>query len=51
VLARGFSYTTDARGRVLKDAAEVAEGEVVITRLAAGRLESVVRRAEPAGRA
>ncbi len=51
VLARGFSYTTDASGRVLKDAAEVAEGEVVITRLAAGQLESVVRRAEPAGRA
>lgn len=51
VLARGFSYTTDASGRVLKDAAEVAEGEVVITRLAAGQLQSVVRRAEPAGRA
>ena len=51
VLARGFSYTTDAAGRVLKDASEVAEGEVVITRLAAGSLESVVRRSEPTGRA
>ena len=43
VLARGFSYTTNAAGRVLTDAAEVSEGEELVTRLAQGTVKSVVR--------
>jgi exodeoxyribonuclease VII large subunit len=43
VLARGFSYTTNAAGRVLTDAAEVSEGEELVTRLAKGVVKSVVR--------
>jgi exodeoxyribonuclease VII large subunit len=42
VLARGFSYTTNAEGRVLKDAAEVGEGEELVTRLAKGTVKSIV---------
>lgn len=44
VLARGFSYTTDAQGSVLKSADDVSDGAVVVTRLAEGRFESVVRK-------
>lgn len=43
VLARGFSYTTNADGRVLKDAEEVKEGEEMLTRLAKGTVRSVAR--------
>jgi exodeoxyribonuclease VII large subunit len=43
VLARGFSYTTNAEGRVLKDAAEVNEGDPLITRLAQGTVRSVAK--------
>jgi exodeoxyribonuclease VII large subunit len=43
VLARGFSYTTNAEGRVLKDAAEVKEGDPLITRLAQGTVRSVAK--------
>lgn len=42
VLARGYSYTTDAQGHVLRDPAELVEGERVITRLAQGSFESIV---------
>jgi exodeoxyribonuclease VII large subunit len=44
VLARGFSYTTNAEGRVLTDAAEVKEGEELVTRLAKGGVRSVAKR-------
>lgn len=43
VLTRGFSYTTNADGRVLTDAAEVKEGEELVTRLAKGTLRSIVK--------
>jgi exodeoxyribonuclease VII large subunit len=46
VLARGYSITTDgATGKVLRDAADVAPGQKLQTRLAKGR---VLSRAEPA---
>ncbi|MCB1276433.1 exodeoxyribonuclease VII large subunit [Prosthecobacter sp.] len=43
VLARGFSFTTNADGRVLKDADEVKEGDELITRLAQGSVRSVAK--------
>lgn len=43
VLSRGFTYTTNASGRVLKSTKEVREGEVLTTRLADGVLRSVVQ--------
>ncbi len=44
VLARGYSITRDASGSVITDAANVRPGESVTTTLAAGWLESEVRR-------
>ena len=44
VLARGYSITRDAQGKVLVDAARVTEGDRLTTRLARGTLESEVRR-------
>ncbi len=44
VLARGYSLTRNARGDVLLDAAQIAEGETVVTTLARGSFESEVRR-------
>lgn len=46
VLSRGFSYTTDASGVVIKDAHDLREGEVLNTRLAKGTVRSVVRAKE-----
>lgn len=43
VLARGFSYTTNAAGRVLTNADEVMNGEVLATRLAHGTVRSIVK--------
>lgn len=43
VLARGFSLTRDARGRLLRDPSGLAPGERIHTRLAAGELESEIR--------
>lgn len=43
VLARGFSYTTNADGKVLKDAAEVKAGDELVTRLAQGAVRSVAK--------
>ncbi len=40
VLARGFSYTTDAKGKVLTDADDVKAGDEIVTRLAKGTLRS-----------
>jgi len=42
VLARGFSYTLTAAGKVVTSADEVAEGEVIRTHLARGSVESRV---------
>jgi exodeoxyribonuclease VII large subunit len=44
VLARGYSITRAADGRVLRDSAAVAEGERLITTLARGWVESEARR-------
>jgi exodeoxyribonuclease VII large subunit len=44
VLARGYSITRDAHGKVVADSARVAEGDVVHTTLARGWIESAVRR-------
>lgn len=42
VLARGFSFTMNSAGKVVKDAAEVKEGEEITTRLAKGTVKSRV---------
>lgn len=42
VLARGFSMTTDATGKAINDADKVRTGDMLITRLARGRVASVV---------
>jgi len=44
VLARGYSITLDAGGKVLTDAARVREGDRITTRLSRGALESEVKR-------
>jgi exodeoxyribonuclease VII large subunit len=42
VLSRGYSITTDERGRVLRSSAETKVGRAVIVRLAAGQLRGRV---------
>ncbi len=42
VLARGFSMTLDAQGRVILDADQVAAGDKITTRVAQGSITSVV---------
>jgi len=42
VLARGFSMTTDSKGRVVTDASQVRTGDLLITKVAEGRISSVV---------
>ncbi len=44
VLARGYSLTTDERGRPLTDAAQLRAGQRVRTQLARGAFESTVER-------
>jgi len=46
VLARGYSITRAADGAVLRDAAQVREGEQISTTLARGRVESQVLKKE-----
>jgi exodeoxyribonuclease VII large subunit len=41
VLARGFSYTTDAQGKVIQNAEEVQSGQALVTRLRHGRITSI----------
>ena len=48
VLARGYSLTHAADGRLLKDAEAVGVGETITTRLAAGELVSRVEQVRPA---
>lgn len=43
VLARGFSMTTDAEGRLLKSASQVAAGDEIVTHMADGEVRSVVK--------
>ncbi|HEY6966646.1 MAG TPA: exodeoxyribonuclease VII large subunit [Burkholderiales bacterium] len=42
VLARGYSLTLNAKDEIVRDAAQVAEGERIVTTLARGSLESQV---------
>jgi exodeoxyribonuclease VII large subunit len=42
VLERGFSITMDAAGTVLRSAAQAGEGDLLVTRLAEGELQSRV---------
>lgn len=42
VLQRGYSYTTDAQGTILRKAGQVAPGQLIHTHLAAGQLASRV---------
>lgn len=42
VLARGFSLTTDASGKAITDASRVRVGDMLITKLANGKVSSVV---------
>jgi len=44
VLARGYSLTRNARGEVVRDAAALAEGEVVTSTFSRGWAESVVKK-------
>lgn len=41
ILARGFSYTTDADGKVIQDASDVGSGEILVTRLQRGQVKSM----------
>lgn len=43
VLARGFSMTTDAEGRVIKSAKEAVAGDTIVTHMADGEIRSVVK--------
>jgi exodeoxyribonuclease VII large subunit len=42
ILRRGFSITLNARGKAVKCAGDVAPGETITTRLAAGEVASTV---------
>jgi len=44
VLARGYSYTTTLTGRLVKSVGDVAEGQLIRTRLSDGAIESQVQR-------
>jgi exodeoxyribonuclease VII large subunit len=44
VLTRGYSVTTDASGRTITSSSDVANGDVIRTRLQEGEIESIVTR-------
>jgi len=46
VLGRGYSITRDGAGRVLRDAAQAREGELILTTLARGAIQSQVKKRE-----
>jgi len=48
ILERGYSITTDDRGRVLRDAASLSRGDSLTTRLAKGTVRSTVSGDAPA---
>ena len=50
VLARGYSLTVNLNGEIVRDDAQVDEGERIVTTLAKGKLESQVKRRLAAGR-
>lgn len=44
ILERGYSVTYDSNGRVLKDPADVQNGELILTKTANGELHSLVQK-------
>jgi exodeoxyribonuclease VII large subunit len=50
LLARGYSMTTDGRGRLIKSSRDVAPGDTLLTRFADGQVRSLVQPGEGAGR-
>jgi exodeoxyribonuclease VII large subunit len=50
VLARGFTYTTRADGRLVRRTADAAHGEELVTHVTDGQIRSVVRRGAGSGR-
>lgn len=42
ILSRGFSYTTDEQGKVIRDAKDVQSGQTLITKLQSGAVKSTV---------
>jgi len=46
VLARGYSITRDAAGKVLRDASKTAQGDLIFTTLAHGSVQSKVKKTE-----
>ncbi|MBT5656730.1 MAG: exodeoxyribonuclease VII large subunit, partial [Phycisphaerae bacterium] len=46
VLSRGYSVTTDARGRLIRDCDAVACGDELLTRLVDGTIRSTVTDSE-----
>jgi exodeoxyribonuclease VII large subunit len=46
VLSRGYSVTTDARGRLVRDCDAVARGDELLTRLVDGSIRSTVTGSE-----
>ena len=49
VLERGFSITRDAKGRIVRDARQLAPGDRLTTRLAEGEIRSTVDEIHPSG--
>ena len=43
-LDRGYAIVMDEQGKILRDAAETAEGELIEARLAVGRIRAKVQR-------
>lgn len=50
LLARGYSMTTDGRGRLIKSSRDVAPGHTLLTRFADGQVRSLVQPGADAGR-
>ena len=49
-LGRGYSVTTTPGGKVIRDASQLAEGERIVVRFAAGQVQAVVQDREESGR-
>lgn len=49
VLERGFSMTTDGNGKAVRSAGQIASGDLLITHLVDGQVESRVEGVDPSG--
>jgi exodeoxyribonuclease VII large subunit len=47
VLERGYALVFDASGKLVKDAAQVSDGDAIAARVSRGSFEAVVRKKEP----